>query len=284
MKFGDFEIRAFVEQKFKLDGGAMYGIIPKVLWQKHAPADENNLIDMVTNIFVVNAHGKKIMFEAGLGDTLTDKEKKIYGVAGESNLEPGLASLGLTPEDIDFVILTHLHTDHAAGAVKLVNGEYVPRFPNATYVTSQLEWSEAMFPNDRTSAVYIKERLKPLKDSGKLVLIGGNTTLFTGIKTVHTGGHTRGHFALEMESQGEMVYYYSDIYPMLPHLKTAWVPATDLFPLDTMEIKKQTLPRIVDTGVVLAFDHETSTPLARITSDGRNFVAEPVEDAVSTPS
>ncbi|MBD3256898.1 MBL fold metallo-hydrolase [candidate division GN15 bacterium] len=277
MKFGDFEIRTFVEQRFKLDGGAMYGIVPKTLWQKHTPADDNNLIDMVTNIFVVSAHDRHILIETGLGDTLSDREKKVYGITEESRLESGLASLGLSPEDIDIVVLTHLHTDHAGGAVKLVDGEYVPRFPKASYVVAQVEWSEAMYPDERTAAVYHKERLRALKDAGQLMLLAVNTKLLPGIKTTHTGGHTPGHFGIEMESGGQKVCYYSDIYPMLPHLRTAWVPATDLNPVETMDIKRKLLPTIVDTDVVLAFDHDVHTPLARIKSEGKGFVAEPVE-------
>ena len=275
MKFGQFEIHSFVEQRFRLDGGAMFGVIPKIIWQRMIPADENNLIPMVTNLFVLKAHGKNIIFDIGLGDTLTDREKKIYGADGASHLHDGLQALGLSEDDIDYVVLTHLHTDHAGGAVKMVDGKYVPRFPKARYVVGKQEWEMALSPDERTSAVYVPERLRPLEESGQVDLINSDTELLPGIKTVFTGGHTPGHYALEIESEGTSVFYYADIFCTAAHLGVAYVPATDLYPLDTMEIKRKTLPRIVDRDVVMAFDHDVNTPLARVVKDGKRFVAKP---------
>lgn len=280
MKLGRFEILHFVEQKFKLDGGQMFGIIPKSMWSRLLPADENNLIDMVTNLFVLKAHGKVMIFDIGLGDTLSDREKKIYGTDGVSWLESGLASHGLTPDDIDAVILTHLHTDHAAGAVKLVDGHYVPRFPNARYYLSKAEWEDALHPNERTAAVYVPERLLPLEKAGQVAFVEGETELFPGIRAVPTGGHTGGHFGLEIESEGEQLFYYADIFPMSTHMAAAYVPATDVYPLETMEIKRRLLPRIVDQDVVLALDHDTKTPLARIVSEGKRYKAISAAEAV----
>ncbi len=278
MKLGRFEILHFVEQRFKLDGGQMFGVIPKTLWSRLVPADENNLIDMVTNLFVLKAHGKTFVFDIGLGDTLSDREKKIYGTDGVSLLESGLQSHGLTPDDIDGVILTHLHTDHAAGAVKLVEGDYVPRFPNARYYVSRVEWNDAVNPDERTAAVYVPDRLKALEEAGQVEFIDGPTELLAGVKTEPTGGHTGGHFGLEIESEGEKLFYYADIFPMSTHMAVAYVPATDVLPLETMEIKRCLLPRIVDQNVIMAFDHDTVTPLARIVSDGKRYKAIPADE------
>ncbi|MCK4607050.1 MAG: MBL fold metallo-hydrolase, partial [candidate division Zixibacteria bacterium] len=244
MVFGEFEIHTFVEQQFHLDGGSMFGVVPKSIWARQIPADGNNLIPMVTNLFVLKAHGKRIIFDIGLGDTLTDREKKIYGTDGVSNLEPGLAGLGLSVDDIDYVVLTHLHTDHAGGAVKQVDGQYVPRFPNARYVIAEQEWEAALNPDERTAAVYVPEHLTPLKQAGQVQFIKIDGELLPGVRAVFTGGHTRGHFALEIESEDTSVFYYADIFCSTAHLGVAWVPATDLFPLDTMKVKRRTLPRI----------------------------------------
>ncbi len=276
MIFGQFEIRTFVEQHFRLDGGTMFGIIPKSMWQKLLPADDNNLIPMVNNLFVLKAHGKHMIFDIGLGDTLSGREKKVYGTDGVSSLDSGLASLGLRPEDIDYVILTHLHTDHCGGAVKMVDGHYVPRFPKARYIISELEWAVATRPDERTSAVYIPERLHPLKEAGQVDFIDGTTELFPGIKAVHTGGHSEGHFGIEMTSQGQKVWYYADIFPTVHHMRVPFVPATDVYPLTSMEVKRRLYPQILNQDVILAFDHDIRMPLARIKDVDGKIRGEPV--------
>jgi len=235
----------------------MFGVVPKTIWQKLIPADENNLIPMVTNLFVLKAHGKLMLFDCGLGDTLTDREKKVYATTGESRLDSSLAALGMNTDDIDFVILTHLHTDHAGGTVMKKNDD---------------------FQDERTKAVYIPDRLTVLEKAGQVDFIEGSTELFPGIKTVVTGGHTESHFALEIESAGTSVFYYADIFCTAHHMKTAYVPATDLYPLQTMDIKRRTLPRIVNRDVVMAFDHDVDNPLARIREKDGKYFTEPVED------
>ncbi|MBN1212156.1 MAG: MBL fold metallo-hydrolase [candidate division Zixibacteria bacterium] len=276
MRVGRFEISTFVERKFRLDGGSMFGVVPKSIWQRLIPADENNLIPMVTNIFVLKAYGKNFIFDAGLGDTLSEREKKIYSTEGKSSLEEGLADCGLSPDDIDFVLLTHLHTDHAGGAVKKINGQYVSRFKNARFVINRKEWNAAVNPDERTAAVYIPERLLPLEKAGQVDFIEGDTELFPGIKAILTGGHTESHYALEIKSEDVSVFYYADIFCTSNHMKVAYVPATDLYPLQTMEIKRRTLPRIVNRNVIMAFDHDVQHPLARIREADGRFFAEPV--------
>lgn len=280
MRFGSFDITPFVEREFRLDGGSMFGVIPKSMWQKLLPADENNLIPMVTNLFILRAHGQTLLFDAGLGDSLTEREEKIYGTVGPSRMTEGLAGAGVTADDIDVVILTHLHTDHCAGTVKRVGERFVPRFPNATVIASRREWQAAMNPNERTTAVYIPERLKALEASGRLELIDFEGTadsieLLPGVRAVHTGGHSDGHLGLEIESGGQKVWYHADIYPTIAHLRTAYIPATDLYPLDTMAVKHALLPRIIEEEVILALDHDTRIPLARISMDGKSPVAIP---------
>lgn len=276
MKLGQFEIGSFVEQKFRLDGGSMFGVIPKTMWQRLIPADENNLIPMVTNLFVLKAHGKNVIFDIGLGDNLTDREMKIYGTDGVSHLDDGLQSFGISPEQIDYVILTHLHTDHCGGAVKKSGDSYVPRFPNARYVIDRSEWEMAINPDERTSAVYVPERLLPLEAAGQVEFIDGDREILPGIKSVRTGGHTSAHYALEIESEGQKCWYYADIFPSSAHIKVPFVPATDLHPLDTMAIKRKVLPRLIEEDIILAFDHDIKMPFGRVKQDGKNLFVEPV--------
>ena len=271
MKFGEFEIHSFVEQQFRLDGGQMFGVVPKTLWERLIPADQNNLIPMKTNIFVLKAHGKNMIFDAGLGDTLSDREKKVYTTDGISAMDSGLAGLGLTPDDIDYVILTHLHTDHAGGAVKIEDGRFVPRFKNAKVIVGKEEWRDASNPDERTAAVYNPERYHALKDAGVVEMIDANTELFPGIRAIHTGGHTKGHYGLQVESGDTKVWYYADIYCTSAHMKVPYVPATDLFPLQSMEVKRRTLPEIIGDGVIMAYDHDIAIPMGVVREDGKRL-------------
>ncbi len=254
----------------------MFGIIPRSMWQRLIEPDENNLIPMQNNLFVLKAHGKNMIFDVGLGDTLSDREKKIYTTDGISAMDDGLAQLGLTTSDIDYVILTHLHTDHAGGAVKLVDGKYRPRFENAKYIIGRLEWDVALKPNERTAAVYVPDRLYALRDANVVELIDPDTELFPGIRAVHTGGHTEGHFGLEIESEGQKLYYYGDIYCTSHHMKVPFIPATDLYPLQSMEAKRRTLDTIIADEVIMAFDHDMKVPFARVRREEKKLIVEPV--------
>ena len=277
MRLGDCDITPFVERPFRLDGGSMFGVVPKAIWQTLLPADGENRIAMVTNLFVLRGRGAVTLFDAGFGDTLTPREEKIYGVESASGLEEGLAGLGLAPADVTRVVLSHLHTDHAAGAVRRADGRFVPRFPGAVYVAHRREWEAAMHPNERTAAVYSPERLQALADAGQVQFIEGDTVLSEGLRAVPTGGHTEGHFGLEIEGGGRKVWYYADLFPTAAHLKPAYVPAADLYPLETMAVKLRLLPRIVAEGVILAVDHDTAMPLATLAMEGTRTVARSVE-------
>ncbi len=277
MHIGQFEIHTFVEHRFKLDGGTMFGVIPRSLWQKMIPPDENNLINMNINLFVLKAHGKVLIFDIGLGDTLSEREKRIYSPIDGSHLEDGLSELGLSPDDVDYVIMTHLHTDHSAGAVRFSeNGGFEPRFPNATYIASRQEWEAATHPDERTSAVYIPARYLAIEEMAKYRLIEEDTEILPGIIAVFTGGHSRGHFALEIESEGHRLYYYADIFCTTHHISVPYIPATDIDPMTSMEIKRRKLPEVVDNDVILAFGHDTEVPLGRVRMEGKKFVVEEV--------
>jgi glyoxylase-like metal-dependent hydrolase (beta-lactamase superfamily II) len=277
MKFGRFEILPFVEQQFRLDGGTMFGVVPKKLWGRLIPSDDNNLILMETNLFLLTAYGKHILLDTGLGDCLTPAEKKVYGALGRTNMENALKNVGFTADDVDIVFLTHLHTDHAGGAIECKNGTYMPRFRKARYIVQKTEWQDALHPDERTAAVYNPERLYALEKAGQIDLIEGDTDLMPGIKAVLTGGHTSGHQAIEAASDGVTVVYYADIVPSSHHIKVPYVASVDLFPLETMAVKRKLVRRLLDGNGAIMFDHDITIKIGRLTEDEGRVIVEKIE-------
>ncbi len=277
MKFGKFEIIPFVEQRFKLDGGTMFGVVPRKIWGKLLPPDEENLVPMETNLFLLKAHGKNFLFDTGLGDCLSPMERKIYASTGETELDSGLRSLGLRPSDIDYVLLTHLHTDHAGGTVRKEGETLVPRFPKARYIVQKIEWNDATNPNERTSAVYIPDRLRVLERAGQLELVDGDAEVMPGIKLTRTGGHTAGHQAIEATSDGFTAVYYADIVPSSHHIRIPYVASVDLFPLETMEVKRKLVERLLAGNMAIGFDHDIDIKIGRVVDENGKVLVRKVE-------
>lgn len=265
MKFGRFEIFSIVENSFKIDGGAMYGVIPKIIWQKFSPPDENNLVKLDMNLLLIKTDGENILIDAGMGDALSERQKKIFGVETSSALEEHLSEHNLTLEDINLVLLTHLHADHAGGVIKLdKDGKKLPRFPNARYVVQLKEWEEATRPDERTSATYFTSSLKILEREKLLELVDGEDEAARGIRLTNTGGHTPGHQAVLIRDGGNKILWPGDIIPSTYHLRIPYVAAVDLFPRETMEQKRRFLQMCTQDGWVLAFDHDLKVKLGRL--------------------
>jgi glyoxylase-like metal-dependent hydrolase (beta-lactamase superfamily II) len=278
MKLGKFQIDVFVENTAHVDGGMMFGVVPKKLWARDVTVNEENLVPMDMNIFVIRTGERTLIVDTGLGDMLSERQQKIYGTSPPSNLEPGLAKLGIKPDEVDYVIHTHLHLDHVGGAVKDDgNGNPVPRFSRAKHIVQKLEWNAANNPDDRSAAAYDKSKFMPIYDAGLLKIIEGAVDLIPGIRLVLTGGHTMGHQGVIIESEGERLFLFADIVPFQAHLRAAYVASADLFPLETIKIKKELLPDIAHHGWYLGFDHEIDVKVCRIVDTGQKFVAEKVE-------
>ncbi len=265
MKFGNFEIFSIVENSFKIDGGAMYGVVPKIIWQKFNPPDESNLVKLDMNLLLIKTDGENILIDAGMGDALSERQKKMFGIEKASNLEKKLSQNHLTPEDIHLVLLTHLHADHAGGVIKLdKDGKKVLRFPNARHVVQISEWEEAMHPDERTSATYFTSNLRILEEEKLLELVEGEDEVAKGIRLVNTGGHTPGHQAVLIEDGENKILWPGDIIPSTHHLRIPYVAAVDLFPRETMEQKKRFLNMCSDDGWLLAFDHDLKVKLGKL--------------------
>ncbi len=269
MKFGKLEIFSVTENSFKIDGGAMFGVVPKVIWEKLTPPDNKNRVKLDLNLLLIKSENENILIDAGMGDALSEKQKKIYGIQKPSDLERKLSELRLTPEDIDLVILTHLHSDHAGGVVKLdESARKTPRFPNARHVVQIKEWDDAMSPDERTSATYFTENLTLLEESNLLELVDGEDEVANGIRVTNTGGHTPGHQAVLIQDQGNKILWPGDIIPSTFHLRIPYIASVDLFPRETMALKRRFLDMCTDDGWLLAFDHDLNIRLGKLEKSG----------------
>jgi glyoxylase-like metal-dependent hydrolase (beta-lactamase superfamily II) len=265
VKFGKFEIFSIVENSFKIDGGAMYGVVPKIIWQKFNPPDHNNLVKLDINLLLVRTDGENILIDAGIGDALSDRQRKMFGVERTSDLEKTLSELDLGPENVHLVVLTHLHADHAGGVIKVgEDGERLPRFPNARHVVQLKEWEEAMHPDERTSASYFTSNLRILEEENLLELIDGEDEVATGVRLTNTGGHTPGHQAVLIGDGVDRILWPGDIIPSTYHLRVPYVAAVDLFPRETMEQKRRFLQMCSEDGWLVAFDHDLKVKLGKL--------------------
>ena len=221
-----------------LDGGAMFGVVPKPLWSKKYPHNEKNQIELRTDPILIKAGTKNILIESGIGNgKLTDKLKRNFGVLEESSIDKSLAELGLTTRDIDMVLMTHLHFDHACGLTKWENGKLVPTFGNAVIYASDVEWDEMRNPNIRSKATYWKDNWEAIEHQVKT--FKESLEVAPGITMIHSGGHSAGHSIILLESQNEQAIHMADIMPTHAHQNVLWVLAYDDYPMKSIEQKQK---------------------------------------------
>lgn len=260
MKFGDFTLSIVSDGTFWLDGGAMFGIVPKVLWNKLNPADECNRIKLGMNCLLIQTPERKILVDTGVGKKLDDKFKDMYRLERNTGLIESLGNIGIQPEDVDFVVNTHLHFDHCGGNTVEKDGDYVPTFPKAQYVIQEQEWHDATNTNERTRASYVQENFLPIKASGQLLLVNGDYELLPGISVIVTNGHTQGHQSVMIESDGKKAIYLGDLVPTSSHVKIPYIMGYDLFPIDVVEKKREILSQAIKERWLLIFEHDSENP------------------------
>jgi glyoxylase-like metal-dependent hydrolase (beta-lactamase superfamily II) len=281
IRLGNWEVGGFLERRFALDGGTMFGVVPRLMWEKLLAPDAENRVPMQTNLFLVKTGAANILLDTGLGEALSKFDIRVYDPRGPSHLDESLRLLGVKPEEITHVVFTHLHTDHSNGAFVGDADKPHLRFPNAKHYVQRDEWDDATHPDDRTSAVYVKHRLEVLAESGRLELIDTAVAeVVPGVRVARTGGHTRGHQGVRVEHDGRRFLYYADIIPSRFHLKGPYVAAVDLFPLDTMRAKKALLAEAVDDRTVIGFDHDIEFIFGRLVQKEKWIDVAPVEAAV----
>ncbi len=273
-----------------LDGGAMFGVVPKPLWERRIPPDGRNRIPLALRCLLVEHDAGPVLIDTGLGNKESDKFREIYGVenagkAGPTQLEDALAGAGFRPEDVRWVINTHLHFDHAGGNTYAA-GDRAPSpsialsFPNATYVVQQRELEFATHTNERTAASYLDHNFAPVGAAGRWRLVNGETELLPGIRLVPTPGHVPHHQSVVIANGGERACFLGDLVPTSAHVPLPWIMGYDLEPLVTLETKRALLSRAEADGWILVFEHDPTCPLGRVVREGKSFGCAPLD----TPS
>ena len=273
---GDLELISVCDGFLGLDGGAMFGVVPKTLWSKVTPADDRNRITLAMRPLIVRGV-RTMLIDAGLGDKDREKFHEIYAVDRRRHLDHTLAEAGLSPEDIDIVLASHLHFDHAGGfTVRDASGRVRPKFPRAQYVVRRGEWEDATHPTVRTRASYLPDNYLPLAEAGVLQLVDDDQTIMPGVRVRRTGGHTRHHQMILIESGGRSAAFVADLIPTTAHLPDAWVMGFDLFPLETLAAKQAFVKQAIADETLVFFEHDPVTAAGVLRErDGRTSV-EPV--------
>jgi glyoxylase-like metal-dependent hydrolase (beta-lactamase superfamily II) len=275
MNLGDFEIHPLSDGSFALDGGQMFGVVPKVLWERRVPADSRNRIKLGLNSILVRTGRENIVIETGIGENFDRKFADIYAVDRSQTLLDHLERHGLRPADIDIVINSHLHFDHCGWNARRDGDGTVPTFPRARYYAQRGEWEHAIAPNERDRASYIGEFFRAAEP--QTVLLAGNKEIVPGIRVQVTPGHTRDLQVVWIESGGRSACFVSDLVPTTAHLAYPWIMSFDLYPLETLASKHALLPELVREQAIVIFGHEAATPWARLAERDGKLVANPVE-------
>jgi len=278
MFFGNYDCTAVELNRFLLDGGAMFGVVPRPLWEKKIRPDDANRIPMAARSLVIRGNGRTILVDAGIGDKLPEKLRRIYDVADTGSLSERLQTCGLAPGDVTDVVLSHLHFDHTGGATAYdENGQVVPTFANAVYHIQKEQWDLALNPSVRDHGSYMEENFLPLQTGGRVNLIDGPVeNLFDGIDLLVSHGHTRGqHHVLVHDPKGALCFA-SDMIPTAAHLPIAWNMAYDNEPLTLLSEKDRLLHRAAEEGWVLCFAHDPEIAAARVKYEKGKIVPDQV--------
>jgi len=266
---GDITISWLCGGDFELDGGTMYGAVPKVLWQEKYAADQDNYIRMLNAPLLVRTRDANVIIDTGLGNKLTDKQRRIFRVYRDWSLVDDLKQLGLSREDIDSVILTHGDFDHAGGVVmRNSDGEPELTFPRAEHFIQKLEWHDVTHPNSRSAHTYWPDNFAGLESSGNLRLVEGEAEITAGVRVELTGGHTRGHQLVEIQGSEGCAVHLGDVLPTHTHTNPLWIMAYDNFPLEIIEQKEQLLPRYREQNCWFTFYHDIHMKACRLNDHG----------------
>ena len=273
--WGDLQLLSLNDGLLRLDGGAMFGVVPRPLWEKKTPADDRNRILLSMRPLVVEAEWGRMMIDCGAGDKMDAKQQDIYGLDRTRHLDHALADEGLTSESMDFVLATHLHFDHFGGATAREGDRLMPRFPRARYLIRTAEWEDATHPHERNRASYLADDFIPLKDADVVSFFDGDQTVRPGVRVVRTGGHTGQHQIVFLESRGKTAVFTADLIPTTAHVQDAWIMGYDLFPMETLAFKKRFVREAIEREYLIFFEHDPFVTAGYIREqEGRRHVEQ----------
>ena len=272
---GDLELISVSDGFIRLDGGSMFGAIPKSLWEKKAPADACNRITMAMRPLVVRG-ARTLLIDAGVGSKESAKFHDIYGIDRSRSLDVTMAEAGVRPEDIDIVLASHLHFDHAGGfTYRDADGRIRPTFPRAQYIVRRGEWEDATHTHERNRASYLADNYLPLADAGVLQLVDEDATIMPGVKVRRTGGHCMHHQIVWIESKGKTAAFAADLMPTLAHAPDVWMSGFDLYPMDTLAAKKQFAREAIEKETLVFFEHDPAVAAGYIREQNGTRIVQP---------
>lgn len=271
MQIGDYTLTSVNGGNFRLDGGAMHGVVPKTIWSKLVSCDAQNRCEYTTRCLLVEGKGRRVLIETGNGDKFPPKLKEIYGIDHDRSIAGALREAGVEADAIDTVVMTHMHFDHSGGATRRTpSGGFEPVFRRAQHVVQAREWQDATHPHERNKASYLAENIAPLEQAALVRRVDGETEIAPGVRVIPTPGHTAGHQSVLVGGPGSpQVLFLGDVAPTAVHVKLPWVMGYDLEPARTLESKRALFRRAAAESWIVAWGHDLEHQAGRIAIDAR---------------
>lgn len=278
VRVGEWKITALSDGHFRLDGGAMWGVVPQNLWRKMTPPAEDNTILMTLRPFLCERGDEKIVIEVGVGDRWSEKLAKIYHLMPTTSLDATLRACGVTPEEVTHVVASHCHWDHIGAMVREEDGALVPRFPNARHYASAIEVQMAKAPGHARKGSYRADDIVPIEEAGLLTTWSGDQELLPGLRAHELGGHSDGVsvITLNEDGEGDTAIFWADVVPTTHHIQPPYIMAYDIDVVRSFDVRSEWMQRAADGGWLGLFYHDVDHGFGRLSKDGRRFVFEPV--------